>query len=418
MLAKQVLVISLIFPLIEYYSFVAVKRVLRNSGKTPRIAVLSFYVILSIAVITALFLFRKWAAIEWPSAFLKTLVNLLIGVFIGKLIIAVIMFIGDIMIIVKAVLQLLYSMPRRMKRKPVEGVKISRSQFISVTAVSAGSLFTAGLSYGMTNRYRYKLRTVPVAIDGLPAELKGLRIAQISDIHAGSFDNPEAVLEGINMTVASKPDMIVFTGDLVNYRADEVDPYFDILKKLQAPLGTFSILGNHDYSDYLGWPSEEMKRRDFEQLKKHHENLGWRLLLNENLILRYKSVDFALIGSENWSTRLRFTKYGDLTKAMKGLDSQGIPLKILMTHDPTHWDAQVRPGYPDIHLTLSGHTHGMQIGVEVPGIKWSPAQYLYRQWAGLYREGKQFLYVNRGFGFIGYNGRLGILPEITVLELI
>lgn len=418
MLAKQVLLISLIFPFIEYYSFVAVKRVVRNLQKKSRIIILALYIILSVAVLVALFLFRRWAAIEWPSVFLKTMVNLLIGVFFGKFIIASIMFFGDVLILGKAMVRLLFSLPDRLKGKPVKGRKISRSRFFAIAALGTGALFTGGLSYGMTNRYRYRLRTVPVSVDGLPKELKGLKIVQISDIHAGSFDNPEAVREGIKIALGSKPDIIMFTGDMVNYRAEEFNPYFDLFKQLNAPLGVYSILGNHDYSDYLDWPTEDAKRKDFEQLKRHHEKLGWRLLLNENTILRHNSVDFALAGSENWSTRLRFTKYGDLSKTMKGLENKSIPLKILMTHDPTHWDAEIRPGYPDVNLTLSGHTHGMQLGIEIPGLKWSPAQYLYKQWAGLYREGNQYLYVNRGFGFIGYNGRLGILPEITLIEIV
>jgi hypothetical protein len=418
MLAKQILIISLIFPFIEYYSFVAVKRVARNLKKQYKIVVITFYIVLSIAVISALFLFRKWAAVEWPSVLMKTLVNLLIGVFFGKFIIAVIMFAGDILVLIKAFARLLFSIPERLKGKPVQGIGISRSQFISVAAVAAGAAFTGGLGYGMTNRYRYKLRYVPLQINGLPNELRNLRIAQISDIHAGSFDNPHAVKKGIDLALQTKPDIILFTGDLVNYRSEEFDPYFEIFKKLEATLGIYAVLGNHDYSDYLDWPSEEAKSKDFEKLKKHFDNLGWKLLLNENLILKHNSVDFALIGSENWSTRLRFTKYGDLRKAMNGIESSAIPLKILMTHDPSHWDAQIRPEYPDINLTLSGHTHGMQLGVEIPGLKWSPAQYLYKQWAGLYRENDQYLYVNRGFGFIGYNGRLGILPEVTLLELV
>jgi predicted MPP superfamily phosphohydrolase len=270
----------------------------------------------------------------------------------------------------------------------------------------------------MTNRYRYKLRYVPLSIEGLPKELRKLRIVQISDIHTGSFDNPDAVQQGILMALKAKPDLILFTGDLVNYRSEEVEPYMEPLKKLTAPLGVFSVLGNHDYSDYLDWPTPEAKQKDFERLKNHHHALGWKLLMNENVLLNHKGVQFSLIGSENWSTRHRFTPYGDLKKAMTGLNLSEIPLNILMSHDPTHWDARVRPGYPDVDLTLSGHTHGMQLGVDIPGLKWSPAQYLYKQWAGLYREGNQYLYVNRGFGFIGYNGRLGILPEITLIELI
>lgn len=418
MLAKQIVIILLIFPFIEYYSFVAVNRVTRNLNKKPRHVILISYLILSLAVIIALFLFRRWAAIEWPSVFLKTLVNLLIGVFFGKFVIATVMLAGDILAVIISLTKLLFSIPERIKGNPVQGNTISRSQFISVSAVAAGAVLTGSLSYGMTNRYRYKLRYVPVRIEGLPPELRNLKIIQISDIHAGSLDNPRAVKKGVEMAINAKPDIILFTGDLVNYRSEEIEPYMDIFKSLNAPLGVYSILGNHDYSDYLSWPSEEARIKDFDQLRKHQETLGWRLLMNENVILRHNSVDFALIGSENWSVRHRFTKYGDLQKSMTGIEKAGLPLKILMSHDPSHWDARIRPDYPDVNLTLSGHTHGMQLGVEIPGLKWSPAKYFYKQWAGLYREKNQYLYVNRGFGFIGYNGRLGILPEITLLEIV
>jgi predicted MPP superfamily phosphohydrolase len=253
-------------------------------------------------------------------------------------------------------------------------------------------------------------------LNGLPEVFKQLKIIQISDIHAGSFDNTDAVLHGINMMVDEKPDLILFTGDLVNYRTSEITVFKEMFKKLKAPLGIYSILGNHDYSDYLHWPTEIDKRNDFNQMISCHKDLGWNLLRNEHITLDWKGSPFAIIGSENWSIKERFPKYGDMNKAMAGLNRADIPLKILMTHDPSHWDAVVRPNYPDIQLTLSGHTHGMQLGIEIPGIKWSPAQYLYKQWAGLYQEKDQFLYVNRGYGFIGYDGRLGIMPEITVLE--
>ncbi len=418
MLSKQVLVISLIIPLIEYYCLVAVHKATKNLGRITRRVALLLYILLSISVIVSLIVFRNWATTEWPNLFMKTLVNLLIGVFFGKFVVAGIMFAGDILILLKAVAKFLVSIPDRAKRKPVQENTITRSQFISSAALATGALFTASLGYGMSNRYRYKLRYVPVSIDSLPKELKKLRIAQISDIHTGSFDNPAGVKEGIEMALAEKPDIIVFTGDLVNYRSEELEPYEGILRKLDAPLGVYSVLGNHDYSDYLNWPSLEAKNKDFEQLKKQQKAMGWNLLLNENVILRHNGAEFALIGSENWGASPRFHKYGDLSKATKGLAESGIPLKILLSHDPTHWDAKVRPGHPDVNLTLSGHTHGMQLGVDFKTFKWSPAQYIYRQWAGLYREGNQYLYVNRGFGFIGYNGRLGVLPEITLLEII
>jgi predicted MPP superfamily phosphohydrolase len=214
-----------------------------------------------------------------------------------------------------------------------------------------------------------------------------------------------------------KPDLILFTGDLVNNKSEEIVPYIDVFKTLNAPLGVYSVLGNHDYGDYVSWPSDEAKKQNLDRLKQHHADMGWRLLMNEHVILERHNQKLALIGIENWGAR-GFTKYGDMKKAVAGLEDSNIPVKILLSHDPSHWDAQVRKDYPDIALTLSGHTHGMQFGIEIPGFKWSPVQYLYKQWAGLYQENGQFLYVNRGFGFLGYQGRLGILPEITLIELV
>jgi predicted MPP superfamily phosphohydrolase len=418
MLAKQILIISILFPFIEYYSYIAVNRVSRKARKPYRYSILAFYIVLSIAVIGSLFVFRKWATTEWPSVWAKVLVNFLLGVFLGKFLMALIMLAGDILLVLKSLIRLLFSIPDRIKGKPHSGHPITRSQFISSVSVAAGALLTGTLSYGITNRYRYKLRYVPVPLSNIPDELRKLRIVQISDIHCGSFDNPDEVSKGVDMAMNARPDLILFTGDMVNYRAEEVEPYLNIFKKLQAPLGVFSILGNHDYSDYLSWPSESEKKKDFDRLKNHHKSLGWQLLLNEHVILRHNTVDFALIGSENWSSRHRFAKYGNLPKAMAGLPDSGIPLKLLMSHDPSHWDAEIRPMYPDVNITFSGHTHGMQMGIEIPGMKWSPVQYFYKQWAGLYRENDQYLYVNRGFGFIGYNGRVGIMPEITLLELV
>jgi predicted MPP superfamily phosphohydrolase len=418
MLAKQIFIISLILPFIEYYCFVAVRKALQDSKTGTKIFMWIFYALLTASVYWALFSFRTWATTTWPSHFLRIFVGTLLGFFFGKLLTAFFMFGGDILVLIRWLFQLVFTLPERMRtnRKPAGLKPITRSEFIAKTALIAGGAFTGLLGFGMTNKYRYKIRRVQVPVIGLPDELKGLKIVQISDIHSGSLDNRNAVLEGIRMIMDEKPDLILFTGDLVNYRADEMKNYAPVFGKLHAPLGVYSILGNHDYGDYLSW-SESERSMDFERLKNYHKMLGWRLMLNENIILRHRNTEFALIGVENWSARARFPKYGKLDVAMAGLKDTKLPLKILMSHDPSHWDAQVRPEYPDINLTLSGHTHGMQMGIELPGFKWSPVKYLYKQWAGLYHEDSQYLYVNRGFGFIGYDGRLGILPEITVLNI-
>jgi predicted MPP superfamily phosphohydrolase len=218
------------------------------------------------------------------------------------------------------------------------------------------------------------------------------------------------------MILAENPDLILFTGDLVNDRADEMTDYMDVFSRLKAPMGVYSTLGNHDYGDYVNWPSPEAKVQNLEALKQVHSRLGWRLLMNEHVPLERNGHKIALLGIENWGAKGRFPKYGRMDLAYPGTEQY--PFKILMSHDPSHWDAEVRVKYPDIDLMLAGHTHGMQFGVELPHFKWSPVQWMYKQWAGLYSEGSQHLYVNRGFGFIGYPGRVGILPEITVIELV
>ncbi|HEY0432262.1 MAG TPA: metallophosphoesterase, partial [Chitinophagaceae bacterium] len=312
-----------------------------------------------------------------------------------------------------------------------QGVRISRSVFLSWAGTIVGGGLFGSLIYGFGNKYRYRIHREKFAFNNLPAGFKGMKIVQVSDIHSGSFTNKTAVAHGVDMVLAEKPDLILFTGDLVNNLAEEMDDYKDVFRRLQAPMGVYSILGNHDYGDYHPWPDrdEAHRRREvaagkhlltplqlenLERLKNIERDLGWRLLMDEHVAIERNGDQIGLIGVQNWSAKARFPKYGDLPKAYAGAEK--FPFKILMSHDPSHWAAQVRTSYPDIDLMLAGHTHGMQFGVEIPGFHWSPVQYVYREWAGLYEEAGQKLYVNRGYGFIGYPGRVGILPEITVIE--
>lgn len=293
----------------------------------------------------------------------------------------------------------------------------SRSRFLSNLGIVLGSLPFLTLSYGiLRNPYRYKLYRESLALEDLPEALEGLRIVQISDIHSGSFLYREPVKAAVDLINAQKPDLVFFTGDLVNNVASEMDAFLDIFDKIEARYGVYSVLGNHDYGDYVGWPNAEAKIENFEKLKAVHKRLGWQLLLNEHRILSINGAEVAVIGVENYSSHMRFPKYGDLAKAFEGAGRAA--LKLLLSHDPSHWSSQVTSLFKDIHITFSGHTHGMQFGVEIPGwVKWSPIQYVYKEWAGLYRSGKQWLYVNRGLGFLGYPGRVGILPEVALLEL-
>jgi predicted MPP superfamily phosphohydrolase len=293
---------------------------------------------------------------------------------------------------------------------------IGRLKFLSVIALGISAIPFISLVRGMVSgAYNYQVKKIKLKLQNLPAEFEGLKIVQISDIHTGSFLDTKHLNEAFDLILAQKPDVIFFTGDLVNDVAKETIGFEDVYKKLNAPLGVFSTLGNHDYGDYTTWDSIEAKQANLEQLKSVHKNAGWKLLMNENHIIERNGKQLAIIGIENWGANLRFPKYGKLDKAVIG--SENAAVKLLLSHDPSHWEGEVVPKYPDIDVMFAGHTHGMQFGVEIPGFKWSPAQYFYKQWAGLYQAGQQQLYVNRGLGFIGYPGRVGILPEISVFEL-
>ncbi len=292
---------------------------------------------------------------------------------------------------------------------------ISRSQFMMKLALGFGAVPLLGMGYGIfSGAHDYRVRKHAIKLPNLPNSFDGLRIVQISDIHAGSFFDKEAVKRGIQMILAEKPDIVFFTGDLVNNMATEMEEYIEVFNKITAPLGVFSTLGNHDYGDYVMWANDDAKKANLQDLKDVHAKMGWQLLMNEHKLIEKNGEKIAIIGVENWSAKPQFPKKGNLKAAYQGVDA---PVKLLLSHDPTHWDAQVRTQFPDIDITFSGHTHGAQFGLEWGDIKWSPVKYVYKQWAGLHKEAQQYLYVNRGFGYLGFPGRIGIFPEITVLEL-
>ena len=292
---------------------------------------------------------------------------------------------------------------------------ITRSTFLSWLGVGLSSTLFLSLLYGFGNKYNYKLIKKKVALKGLPLAFKGFKIIHISDIHSGSLKDKEAVLKGIELIKKQNADLVLFTGDLVNDRATEMTDWMSVFSQIKAPHGVFSTLGNHDYGDYVKWETAAAKKQNLEDLKKVHHDLGWRLLMNENVNIEKQGQYIKLLGIENWGAKARFPKYGKMDEAMQGVNKEDVV--ILMSHDPSHWEAEVIPKYTTVQLTLSGHTHGMQFGVENPYFKWSPVQWVYKQWAGIYDNKEQQLYVNRGFGFLGYPGRVGILPEITLLEL-
>jgi uncharacterized protein len=401
--------------LIDLYVFQAIKTV--TQGMAPRWRMLIFGLHWGLALLAV----TTWVLVPLFDMQYSSLNNylqvIIIGLYIAKLTAALFLFIDDIRRLIQWLIARIgrQSGGRATGGPATEGEVISRSVFLGWVGLGLGTAGYGALLSGFSNKYNYRVHRIRLSFDNLPAGFKGLRIMQVSDIHAGSFGNPGAVSKGVDMVLAEKPDLILFTGDLVNDLAVEMKDYQAIFSRFSAPMGVYSILGNHDYGDYVWWESPEHKRANLERTKQIQGEMGWRLLLNEHVVLERGGDKIALIGIENWSAKPWFHKYGRLDLAYPG--SERYPFKILMSHDPSHWNAQVRPEYPDIDLMLAGHTHGAQFGVELPGFKWSPVQYVYKQWAGLYEQGRQKLYVNRGYGFIGYPGRFGILPEITVIEL-
>lgn len=296
------------------------------------------------------------------------------------------------------------------------GFWLERRKLFSHIAIITAALPFGAIIVGMIKgRYNYKVLSYEIEFDDLPKAFDGFKITQFSDLHTGSLDDKKKVAYGLSLINQQKSDLILFTGDLVNDRTTEAIPFKELLSNLKAKMGVFSVLGNHDYGDYINWDSEEEKVNNLNSMYQLHKEMGWRLLRNESVLLEKENQAIALVGVENWGTG-RFKKKGDLNRAINKIDPK--VFKILMSHDPSHWDAKVLPHSNQFQLTLSGHTHGMQFGVEIPGfVRWSPASWRYKQWAGLYEKDGQWLNVNRGFGYLVYPGRFGIWPEITNITL-
>jgi uncharacterized protein len=399
---------------LDLYFFQAVKNVSQNlSPKTKTILYGIYWSITILAVIG--FLLFVYTEQSYLGRKVRTyLFSVIIGLFLAKMVALVFFLVDDLRRTIQWLAGKLFFNSTDLEGTSGDG--ISRSVFLSWLGIAAGSTLFGSLIYGYSNQYRYHINRIKMAFDNLPASFKGMRIIHISDVHSGSFMDKKAVQHGVDMIMKEGADLILFTGDLVNDKATEMKDYMDVFNQLKAPMGVFSTLGNHDYGDYVQWPIEGVsKEQNLINLKKVHADLGWRLLMNEHVALEKNGESIALLGIENWSNKARFPKHGRMDLAHAGTEKYAF--KILMSHDPSHWDAQVKKDYADVDLMLSGHTHGMQFGIEIPGFKWSPIQYVYKQWGGLYEATKQKLYVNRGFGFLGYPGRVGVLPEITVIEL-
>ena len=402
------LILGLII-LAEFYGYVAVRTAFPAGSAGGRRALAVGYWLLTVGC---------WALAIWAGSTRQTgntvlkpyLMSLPLLLLAGKIVVLLPLLLEDV---TRLAARIFFrgTLPEGTPDEPM----LSRSQFVSRLALGLGALPFAALLWGMVKGATdYKVRRVSLRFPNLPPAFDGFKVLQISDLHTGSFISTEPLQRAVALINAQKADLILMTGDLVNNMATEVEPHIPALQQIKSDLPIFSSLGNHDYGDYVQWPSLEAKRENLARLIRNHAKIGWRLLNDESQTIARGGEKIAILGVQNWSSHANFPKHGNLPKAHAA--SGDAPFKILLSHDPSHWEAQVL-SYPDIDLTLSGHTHGMQFGVNLPFMKWSPVQYVYKQWAGLYRQGRQHLYVNTGLGYLGYPGRVGFLPEITVFEL-
>jgi len=402
--------VSLFSLLLDIYAYNGVKTWVSGWKSVRRRKIAKRSYLLFFVGVTILFLAAITITTHYLTRFQEWALSLFLTFLITKLFFIIVLLLGDIV-------RFFWGIIRRLnKPKPVRSEPFfpSRRRFIAEAGILLASIPFTGFLYAIfKGKYDYRLHEVTLYFDELPASFDGFTITQLSDFHSGSFDNMSAVTRGIEIAKAQQSDLFVFTGDLVNNMAWEVEPYISLFGQLKAPYGQFSILGNHDYGDYAQWDSPEQKAANLEKLKQNHQRLGYRLMLNENTVIQKGPDQLALIGVENWGRG--FIQVGDIDQALQGVDKNAF--KILLSHDPTHWEEKIRYHPTTIHLTLSGHTHGAQFGIETDKLRWSPLQGRYLDWAGLAHEKNRYLYVNRGFGFLAFSGRLGIWPEITKLTL-
>ncbi|MEI6487968.1 MAG: metallophosphoesterase [Bacteroidota bacterium] len=412
----RVLLGGIIILIIDWYFYQAVSTLLKGASDVKRNVV--FYSYWGFTVLSFLILMSPMVVpfYSWPKYLRVYLFAFIIMVIISKLIGSVFVMMDDLIRLFRWIWTYVPSMKKEDVALAPVAHGISRLKFLNYVAVGMAALPFMSFIYGMAKgAFDYKIHRLKVVLPKLPSNFNGLKIVQISDIHSGSFVSTTHIEEAVKLIMKENADIIFFTGDLVNDRATETEPFVEVLSRLKAPMGVFSTLGNHDYGDYTTWESAEAKMKNLDDLKQVHAKMGWKLMMNEHVVLEKGGEEIALLGIENWGGNFNFPKYGDMKKAYIGTEKY--PVKLLLSHDPSHWNKQVKTEYKDVDITFSGHTHGFQFGIEIPGLRWSPSQYVYKQWAGLYQENNQYLYVNRGLGFLGYPGRVGILPEITVMEL-
>ena len=401
----RLLVFLLVFAIIETYAFQAFKTLVKNKTFLWAYAVLSL--VLLLYIIYGFTQFDRSVG-QTPSS-LRTM-GLMLLVYVPKILITLILLGEDVFRILIGVVNHFVDYNNEATFLP------SRRKFVSQVGLGLAAIPFLSLIYGIfEGKYNFKVIKQAIFFPDLPDAFDGFTITLISDVHSGSFDNPDKIEYAIDLINQQKTDLILFTGDIVNTHAKEMHPWITTFNKIENhPFGKYAVLGNHDYGEYVTWKTKEEKAKNFEAIKELYGQIGFNLLLNEHTFIEKEGQKIALVGVENWGHN--FKQAGDLDKAGAGLTKNDF--KILMSHDPSHWEHVVKSDPNHYHLTLSGHTHGMQFGIEIPGyFKWSLAQYVYKQWAGLYENLGRYVYVNRGFGFHAYPGRVGIMPEITVIQL-
>jgi uncharacterized protein len=411
----RIIIFFLVLLAIDVYVFQGVKLLMQHKSASAQKAVtIAYWTVAGLCfLIILLGNIVDWH--QWPKALRTYSFALIVIIYFSKIFVVVFLLIDDILRLFRWSGSTLSHLITNSPTPKAQG-GITRFEFLARIGFVIGAIPFFAMIYGMLNgAYRYRVRKVALNFENLPSAFDGLKIIQISDLHTGSFMGTNHLEKAVDLILKEKADLVFFTGDLVNDLHTEALEFENTLKKITAPLGVYSILGNHDYGDYYRWQSIEDKISNLDKLKAFHGDIGWKLLLNEHTFIEKQGEKIGLIGVENWSSRMNFKKYGDMTVATTGM--QPSSFNILLSHDPSHWNGEITEKYPFVDLTLSGHTHGFQFGIEIPGFKWSPVQYMYKQWADLYQQEKQFLYVNRGLGFLGYPGRVGILPEITLFEL-
>ena len=409
------LIFSAIILAIDFYAYSGIKKLTNSSRLRIKRFVFYLFWIVPFLLITGLIIFSIFSRSIDPSnvlVYFHYISGTFILFYIPKLVFIIFNLIDDLIQLGKWFYNKIIKTTNPTENK---GKPISRKQFLTRTGVVIAGLPFISIAYGIKwGKFNYTTRKFSLSFNNLPVSFDGLRIVQISDFHIGSFlnsvDEVEIAVELINEQNA---DLLLFTGDFVNNLSSEMNRFIPILNKLRAKIGKYSILGNHDYGEYVPWDSLEEKRQNLDRLVKIQEDLGFRMLLNESHKVEIENEKIELVGVENWGLP-PFPQYGDLNKALSTVEDSAF--KILLSHDPTRWDEQVLEK-TNIDLTLSGHTHGAQFGIEIPGWRWSPVNMRYKRWGGLYTEGKQSLYVNTGIGFIGFPGRVGMPPEITAIEL-